>query len=62
MEKTLTMPQKMEWIKNLLGTELFKGTNMKDNLKEANDILGIKNDGYIADQLSTLLTELKFGM
>ena len=56
------MPQKMEWIKNLLGTELFKGTNMKDNLKEANDILGIKNDGYIADQLSTLLTELKFGM
>ena len=51
------MPQKMEWIKNLLG---LKGTNMKENLKEANEILGIKDDGSIAHQLSTLLTELDF--
>ena len=39
-----------------------KGTNMKENLKEANEILGIKDDGSIAHQLSTLLTELDFDM
>jgi hypothetical protein len=36
---------------------------MKENLKEANEILGIKDDdGSIAHQLSTLLTELDFDM
>ena len=49
----------MEWIKNLLG---LKGTNMKENLKEANEILGIKDDGSMAHQLSTLLAELDFDM